>query len=67
MAVRTGLPTAVALCRKFCKLLAVFKPSIIAAINASALSSEDKATAIATLNAIDAGCDAFTQLAVKFE
>jgi len=67
MTVRTGLPTAVLLCKKFCKLLAVWKPSIIAAINSSSLSSANKTLAIDTLNAIDASCDAFQQLAVHFE
>ena len=67
MAARTGLPTAVRLTRGFCKFLATWKPSVVAAINASSLSSTDKATAIATLDAIESGCDIFSMLLVRYE
>lgn len=67
MAVRTGLPTAVKLCRQFCRFLASWKPSVVAAINASSLTTLQKETAIATLDAIETSCDVFSMLAVHFE
>lgn len=67
MAVRTGLQTAIKLTRGFCKFLATWKPSVVAAINSSSLSAPDKATAIATLDAIESGCDVFSMLFVRWE
>lgn len=67
MAARTGLQAAVRLCQKFCNLLARWKPSIVTAINASSLSSGDKTACIATLDALEASCDAFRLLANKME
>jgi hypothetical protein len=55
------------ICKKACKLLAVWQTSIIGVINASTLSADDKALAISTINAINASCDVFVQLAVKWE
>lgn len=67
MAARTGLQAFTKICQKACKLLAVWQPSILAAINGSSLSSEDKVLAAATISAINSSCDAFNALMVKWE
>lgn len=64
---RTGMQAFTAICKKACKLLAVWQTSIIAVVNASTLSSADKALAIDTINSINASCDVFVQLATRWE
>lgn len=64
---RTGMQAFTNICKKACKLLAVWQTSIIAVINASPLTAEEKTLAIDTINAINASCDVFVQLAVKWE
>ncbi|MEO5645854.1 MAG: hypothetical protein ABIQ91_00030 [Candidatus Paceibacterota bacterium] len=67
MAGRTGMQAFTTICKKACKLLAVWQNSIIGVVNASALSAEDKALAISTINSINASCDVFVQLSTRWE
>lgn len=67
MAGRTGLQTAVKLCNRFCKFLSTWKPSVVGAINASTLTTEQKNLAIATLDAIESSCDVFRMLMTTWE
>jgi len=67
MAARTGISAFSKAAHGICRLLGRWQPSIIAAINASSLSAEDKASAVAYVNAANAACGAFVQLMTKWE
>jgi len=67
MATRTGLQAFTKVCKAACKLLGVWQPSIVGAINATGLAAGDKALAINTITAINAGCEVFVVLSTKWE
>jgi len=59
MAKRSGLSEAIGISRAFCKLYAVWQPSMFAAIDASPVgTSEQKADAKEALTHIAHACDA---------
>lgn len=64
---RTGLQQFVKLCHRICKLLGVWQSSIVGAINASGLTSDQKAEVIAVVNAINVACDAMVLIMQKYE
>ena len=67
MAQRTGLQAFSKSAHGICRLLGRWQPSIVAAINASSLSTEDKASAVSYVNAANAACGAFVQLMTRWE
>lgn len=67
MAARTGLQAFSKAAHGVCRLLGRWQPSIVAAINASSLSSEDKAKAIEYIAAANTACGAFILLMTKWE
>ena len=67
MATRTGLQTFLLLCHKICKLLGVWQSSIVGAINASALTTEQKAEIVAVISAVNTACDAMVLIMQKYE
>lgn len=67
MATRTGLQAFVLLCHKICKLLGTWQATIISAVNASGLTSDQKTEVIAVINAVNTACDAMVQLTTKYE
>ena len=67
MAQRTGLQAFSKIAHSLCRLLGTWQGSIVAAINASSLSSEDKTAAINYIAAANSACGAFVQLMTKWE
>lgn len=67
MVARTGLQVFSRTAHKLCGILVKWRPSIVAAINASSLSSEDKAAAVTYITAAESACNAFNLLMTKFE
>ena len=55
---RTGLPRFFFLAHAVCRLLGVWRASIIAAVNASSATPEQKAQLLSLINAVDAACAA---------
>lgn len=67
MAGRTGVQAFATAAHGICRLLGRWQPSIVAAINASSLSTEDKSAAVGYVNAANAACGAFVQLMTRWE
>jgi len=67
MGARTGLQQFLRLCHKICVLLGVWQATIISAINASGLTSDQKAEVIGLVNAINTACDAMVQAMTRYE
>lgn len=67
MATRTGLQTFLKLCHKICVLLGVWQSTIISAVNATDLSTEQKAEIVALINAVNTACDAIVQAMTRYE
>lgn len=67
MAARTGLQVFARTAHKLCSVLVKWRPSIVAAINASSLSAEDKSAAITYITAAENACNSFNLLMTKFE
>lgn len=67
MAARTGLQAFAKAAHGICRLLGTWQPSIVAAINASSLSTEDKAAAVSYVTAANNACNAFNLLMTKME
>jgi len=55
---RTGLPRFLAIAHMMCRLLGVWRGSIVAAINASPATAEQKANLLALLDTVDTACAA---------
>jgi hypothetical protein len=64
---KTGLGKFVVLVAQMCRLFDRFETTIISAINASSLSSGDKAKALDAVSAISTGCHAIRLLAIRVE
>lgn len=60
--VKTGVATVCVLVIHACRVVDKFGPSFTAAVNASTLTSEEKATILATTAAITASCEVFRKL-----
>jgi hypothetical protein len=67
MGTRNGLQAFTKIAHSLCRLLGTWQAPITAAINASSLSSEDKASAIAYIAAANTACGAFVKLMTKWE
>jgi len=67
MASRTGLQAFAKIAHSLCRLLGRWQASIVTEVNASSLTTEQKANAVAYINAANAACSAFVQLMTKFE
>jgi hypothetical protein len=64
---KTGLGKFVILVAQMCRLFDRFEATIVTAINASTLSSGDKAKALDAVTAISTGCHAIRLLAIHVE
>lgn len=64
---RNGLQAFLKLCHRICKLLGVWQSSIIAAVNATSLTSDQKTEIIGVINAVNTACDAMVQIMQKYE
>jgi hypothetical protein len=64
---RNGLQQFLKLCHRICKLLGVWQASIVGAINASSLSSDQKAEIVSVINAVNTACDAMVLIMQKYE
>jgi len=67
MAQRTGLQTVLNLAHRVCHVYAVWRGSIIAAIDASSASTENKTLLKSALTAMDAACTAVDALRTVWE
>lgn len=67
MAQRTGFQAFLKLCHKVCVLLGVWQATIISAINATSLTSEQKAELVSLVNAVNTACDAMVQATTRYE
>lgn len=63
---RNGMSSIIFFVRQTCRIYTKFSAGIIAFINASSLSSGDKATVIAWLNAASAACAILETLKVTY-
>lgn len=64
---RTGLQKFLLLCHRICKLLGVWQASIVGAINATSLTTEQKNEIIAVISAVNTACDAMVLIMQKYE
>lgn len=64
---RTGLGAFFKLAHGMCRLLGVWRPSIVAAINASPAPQADKDKLLGLLNAVDTACAAVDLLRPRWE
>ena len=64
---RTGLQQFLKLCHRICKLLGVWQASIIGAVNASSLTTDQKAEITAVISAVNTACDAMVLIMQKYE
>lgn len=67
MAARTGLQQFLKLCHRICVLLGVWQATILSAVNATSLSSDQKTEIIAAINAVNTACDAMVQAMTRYE
>lgn len=67
MAQRTGFQTFLKLCHKICVLLGVWQSTIISAINATSLTTEQKNELVSLVNAVNTACDAMVQAMTRYE
>lgn len=63
---RNGMSSIIFFVRQVCRIYTTFSAAIISYINASSLSSDDKATVIAWLNAGSAACAILETLKVSY-
>jgi len=64
---RSGLGTFAKSVHGLCRLLGVFRGSIIAAVNASSLPADRKAELVALIATIDTACAAIDLIMVRYE
>jgi hypothetical protein len=64
---RTGLQTFAKTVHKLCRLFGVFRGSIVLAVNATSLSSGDKAKLISLIETVDTACSAIDLIMIKSE
>lgn len=64
---RNGLATFAKAVHGLCRLLGVFRGSIIAAVNASSLTTERKAELTGLIATIDTACAAIDLIMVRYE
>jgi hypothetical protein len=67
MAQRTGFQQFLKLCHRICVLLGVWQATIITAIGATALTTEQKAELVSLVNAVNTACDAMVQAMTRYE